>query len=227
MPLSVSAGYVELFYVEDQAFLLTDDQWSSLEDRAEDLSSKYRCDVRILTVLDMADYGFRNIEDFSYYVYTEHGFGYGSDRDCVLLVLSMEQRDYDLRVWGNRANTAFTLYGIDNLLDKHVLPPLGNNDFYRAFSAYIDRAEVYLEMAENGRPFDTDSDPASIASKLIGVIIVSFLIALLICMVWKSKHKTAKLARTADSYIPPGGFRLTGQGDTFLYRTTTRVKIQQ
>ena len=57
------------------------------------------------------------------------------------------------------------------------------------------------------------------------MILAPIAIALLVCMVWRGKMKTAKIARTAMNYIPPGGFRLTGSSDVFLYRTTTRVKI--
>ena len=57
-------------------------------------------------------------------------------------------------------------------------------------------------------------------------ILVPLVIAFLVCTLWRSKMKTAKIARTATNYIPEGGFRLTGHGDVFLYRTTTRTKIQ-
>ena len=63
--------------------------------------------------------------------------------------------------------------------------------------------------------------------KLFVVILVPLVIALLICLFWRSKMKTARIARTADNYIPANGFILTVQMDTFMYRTTTRIKIQQ
>ncbi|MCL2124572.1 MAG: hypothetical protein FWH33_01120 [Oscillospiraceae bacterium] len=61
--------------------------------------------------------------------------------------------------------------------------------------------------------------------QVVLVAIVPILVSLLICMIWRSKMKTAHIAREADNYIPEGGFRLTGHGDMFLYRTTTRTKI--
>ena len=58
------------------------------------------------------------------------------------------------------------------------------------------------------------------------LILLPLAIAFGICMFWRSKMKTAKIARQADNYIPAGGFNLTRSSDIFLYRTTTRTKIQ-
>ena len=218
----------ELSFVEDRAGLLSEAQQMTLEKRASDLSAKYQCNVLVFTVSDMADYGYRrNIDEFAYNYYTQFILDGDRGNDCVLLVLSMADRDSDLRAWGDYAKTAFSLYGIDNMLDKHVLSPLGSNDYYRAFTAFFDRAEQYFEMAENGRPFDAKNDPSKVVGRLVIAFVISVLIALLVCLVWRSKMKTARLARSADNYIPEGGFRLTGQGDWFLYRTVTRRKIEK
>ena len=65
-----------------------------------------------------------------------------------------------------------------------------------------------------------------ISGALIIAIIVAVIISLIVCLIWRSKMKTAKIARTADNYIPQNGFVLSVQADTFLYRTTTRRKIE-
>ena len=61
--------------------------------------------------------------------------------------------------------------------------------------------------------------------KIAIVILLPLIISFIICMVWRSKMKTAKIARTADNYIPANGFALSVQSDSFLYRTTSRRKI--
>ena len=63
--------------------------------------------------------------------------------------------------------------------------------------------------------------------KIAIIVLVPLLISLIICLVWRSNMKTAKIARLADNYIPQNGFILTVQVDSFLYRTTKRRKIQQ
>ena len=227
LQLTAYATNSSVSFVADIADLLSNQQWNTLERRAESLSSTYRCDVRIVIVENMWEFGYYDIEDFSYYLYSEYSFGYGYGRDCVLLVLSMDDRDYDLRVEGNRAHEAFTLYGIDDLLDSYVLPELGNNNYYQAFVKYLDRAEVYFQMEQDGRPFDSNSDPARGSPSIVFILVASLLPAFLICTMWKNQMKTARIARTASNYIPAGGFRLSGQGDIYLYRTTSRTRIQQ
>ena len=231
LPLAAHASQSAYQYVLDDAHLLTDGQRLELEARASAMSANYRCDVRIVTVEDFADYGYQDIEEFTYGIYRELDFGYGIDRDCVLFVLSIGGRDYDLRAWGNRAETAFTFYGIDSVLDNHVLPLLGGDNFNSAFSVFLDRAEVYFELAEEGTPFERGADPSASGSgsggKVAVVILVPLLISGIVCGIWASQMKTAKIARLADNYIPAGGFNLTGQGDVFLYRTTSRRKIEK
>ena len=232
LPLTAYAAY-EVYYVEDLADLLSADEWRELETRAEEISEKYRCEVRIFTVKDMWDYGYDDIEAFAYTIYAELG---PLDRDCVLLTLSMAggsgNRDFDFQVWGDWANTAFTLSGIDSILDNHIYPHLRNENYYRAFTAFFDRAEYYFDRAESGSPFVEsgsssyeDSESVPVLYKLIFILIASVLHAFIICSVWRSNMKTAKIARTACNYIPEDGFKLTGQGDIFMYRKVSRTKI--
>ena len=63
--------------------------------------------------------------------------------------------------------------------------------------------------------------------ELVVIIIFSLVIAFIVCMILRSQMKTAKIATTACDYIPQGGFRLTAQGDVYLYRTTSRRKIEK
>ena len=222
-------------YVQDEAGLLTDGQRLSLENRAEAIYEKYQCEVRIFTIDDMyrLDIAYAHDGDdalaFNRLVYANTDPGYGGGRSCVILCLSMAERDYWLEVYGP-AMTAFTKYGIDNMLDGYVLPKLSGDQYYEAFSAYLGRGEEFLEMAQNGAPFDRATDPArkktALVIKLLATILLPLLIAAIVCAVWKKQMKTAVTARSADNYIPQGGFRLTGQTDTFLYRATTRQKIE-
>jgi uncharacterized protein len=142
----------------------------------------------------------------------------------------MHGRDCDMNAWGF-AETAFTPYGIDAILDRHVLPQLKDDNYYQAFSKYFSKAEEYLKMAKEGKPFGEDNDNeyagAKLIAKLSATILLPLLIASAICMIWRGKMKTAKIARTADNYIPENGFNLTKHSDTYLYRTVTRRKIEK
>jgi uncharacterized protein len=211
------------------ALCLTDPQTRELGERAEAISNGYQCEIRVITVGDMRDYGYKDIELFSLAIYDQYAMGYGPDRSCLTLILSMDDRDYDLRAWGY-GTKAFTFYGIDTMLDRHVLPLLKDNQYYKAFSKYLDKAEEYLKLAGEGDPFDKKNDREfdrdAFIAKLCVTIIVPVLIALAVCLIWRAQMKTAKVARTADDYIPENGFNLTRRDDIYLYRTVTRRKIE-
>ncbi|MCL1830081.1 MAG: TPM domain-containing protein [Oscillospiraceae bacterium] len=230
LPFSVGAEDVDLgidkAYVMDSSGLLSESERNRLETRCKELSETYKCDLRIVTVPDIQEYGHTVIEYFAYDVYQQYDFGYGEGKDCVLITLSTSDRDYDFRVWGDWALTAFTLYGIDDILDSYILNELGNNNYYAAFSVYLDRSEVYFTMAEKGNPFSKSTNPKTISKTLIITAIIAFIFSLILCEVWRGKMKTAKLAKTAGNYIPQGGFVLTNQSDQFTYRTVTRTRIE-
>ena len=225
LPITASAEGIS--HVIDGASILSEAQRLRLDRQANELSSKYHCEIIVITVENMRDYGFTDIEEFSYSLYVEFDLGYGVDRDCVLLVLSLSDREYDFRIWGDWTHTAFTLYGIDKLIDDHLLAELENNNYYQAFLALYDRAELYFQMAENGRPFSAKNDPDRVPGKILIIILASFVPAFLVCSGWKGKMKTAKIATTANNYIPDGGFRLIEQGDIYLYRTVSRTRIER
>jgi len=222
-----AAFAAELELVEDVAGILTPSEQHGLLGRAETISKKYKCDVAIIIIEEMTD------DDGAYewarYIYDKYDFGYGADKSGVLLFLSMDKRDYALIAYGY-GNTAFTDYGKDVMLDKHILPLLKENKYHEAFSAYLDKAEEFLQTARDGAPFDRGSDPGSATIaffiKLAVTVLLPILIALIVCTMWKKQMKTAVTARAAANYIPAGGFNLTGQTDMFLYRTQTRTSVQ-
>ena len=221
--------------VNDSAGILTAAQCDGLNARAEAIAEKYGCAVIIVVINDMYDLDINYARDdgdayvFNKTIYETLNLGYGEDKSCLLLAMSMADRDYWLEPYGY-AKTAFTRHGIDVMLDRHMLPLMKENNFYAAFSAYLDKSEEYLRMAREGSPFDTDTDPVLIRNRIIAktavIVLLPSIIALIVCLIWRSQMKTAKPAFAADKYIPEGGFKLTGQTDTFLYRVTTRVKIE-
>ena len=222
--------------VHDYAGLLTVGESEHLNAKAAEISAKYQCSVAIVTVDDM--YGFdakyayddRDAYVLNKYLYNELGLGYGEEGSCLLLCLSMAERDYWLEPYGY-AETAFTIHGVDVMLDRHVLPLLGENKYYAAFNAYLDKAEEYLSMSRDGKPFDKNTDPEVIRQKILNIAVISLSVSLLVafgvCQYWKSQMKSAVPARQADQYIPKNGFNLTGREDKFLYSTETRSKIEK
>ena len=84
--LPVSAVYPRLV---DEADLLTDTQYNDLQSLLEEVSNRQRLDVVIVTVNSL---GGKSPMQFADDYYDSHNYGFGADRDGVLLLVSMEDR---------------------------------------------------------------------------------------------------------------------------------------
>ena len=226
--LAPAAFAYDLSLVDDLADTLTRQQADELQERAAAITQRHQCEVIIITIEAMDDDD--GIYEWATYFYEKYDYGFGAEKSGIMLLLSMAERDYALIAYGF-GNTAFTDYGKDVMLDKHILPLLAQNKYFEAFSAYLDKTDEYLSMARAGTPFDTNTDPAmdreDFLYRLTAVIFLPLLLAILICEMWKKQMKTAVSATTAHNYIPANGFKLTGQADMFLYKTQTRTKIER
>ena len=203
--------------VLDTADLLSTQEEEVLNQRAWNLTERYGCAVYIITVP-----GLEGMEawEFNEYLFDGFGLGYGEENSCVMLLLSMEYRDYDIMAhgWGN---TAFTDYGKEVMAER-FLPDFGDDNWYAGFEEYLDCCEEYLQLAEEGTPFDVDSENSSGGAVLISVA-VGLLAAFITCAVFKGQMKTARIQERADAYVSPEGLLLTNQAENFQY-TSRRVR---
>jgi uncharacterized protein len=220
-----SAKVLAANLVEDTAGVLSEREKQTLNALAQEVSARHNTDVAVAVVSEMDG---NNIGIFAENYFLESGMGQGSERSGVLLLLSMAGRDYHLLAHGY-GNTAFTDYGKDVLMEDYVLAPLAKDNYYSAFYTYIKTADEFLTKAENGEPVDRFGMSArnKFFVKLAVTILVPLIAAFIICAYFKNQMKTAKIAKTANRYIPDGGFNLTYQEDRFLYRTFTRTKIHK
>ncbi len=222
--LPVQAADFDL--VNDEVGLLTENEYFELNELAQDITDRYECEVSIVIIDDMDG---NDAKELAKSIYNEYGYGYGEDRSGLMLLLSTEDRQYAIIAYGY-GNTAFTDYGRGVLEDRYLLPLLGENEYYDAFSTYLNQTSEYLDMAENGSPFDVDTDEGGGMSNLIKIAIVIFiplLIAGIVCGVFYQQMKTAKLQAAADNYVSDGGVKLTMKEDRYLFRTETRTKIEK
>ena len=221
-----------LGYVTDTVGLLTQEEQRELETTAAQLAESYGCGVYVIIVEDYTDYTNGGIEDFSEAMYDHYGLGLGDDRNCLLLSLSMSERDYDLDAHGSIANRAFTDYGKEQLAQEFI------DDFYYdnwfdGFRDYMSTAGQYLEVAENGTPVDeysgdSEIDPAvSAGVNILFIVGIPCLISLAVCGIFAAQMKTARRQTGARCYISHGGVDMRVTQDQFLYHTETRQPIPQ
>lgn len=217
--LVIPARAAELGYVTDAAALLSYEEWRELEALCGSISDQYDCGVHIVTVDDFTEYGSGDVFEVTSGIYHGYGLGKGPDRNGLILLLSMEERDFALFVFGSRAEDAFNAYGQEQL-EGQFLPYFGENDWYGGFRAYADTCGEYLALAAAGEPVRESAGP------LIAVAIgVSFLIALLVVSILKMGMKNVRTQSQACAY-QAGGLNLTRRHDQYTHTTQTRRKIE-
>ena len=243
MALAEDAGETSFPYVLDNAGILTESQRSSLETRAAALSEEHGCNLYIVTVKDHSEYN-PDVYEAAKGIFTYYDLGYGDGKDGVLLLLSMNERDFALIGHGDKGET---VCGHESrwIIEDEFLDDLGNNDWHGGFSDYLEACDRQLTKLENGEDITEGADiivgpngqeyhsynvPGGATRMPTGAklgigIGAPCLIALAICSTFKAQMKTAKEKTTAEEYVVPGSAALRVRDDRFINRTETRVPI--
>ena len=223
--LCVSAAAAEqtgaqLSYVTDEAGLLSENENMLLEKMAENVSQKYGVGVYIVTVEDYRDFQSEGVYKATYTLYHEYTMGEGPNRDGIMLLLSMDDRDWAMFCYGSRCEYAFNSYGQEKL-EKVFLDNFGENDWYGGFEDYIKECSVYLKKAASGKPVR-----ASLFFPILIVVGLSLLAATaIVAVIWQKMENVSEKA-TANAYVT-AGLQLTEQTDHFTHKTTSSRKIER
>ena len=87
-------------HVYDEAGILTDEEWRRIETEAASVSEKYGYGIYVIAVEDYTDYSTSD-EVFTAATELYHGMELGGvDREGILLLLSMYDRDYATFFYG-------------------------------------------------------------------------------------------------------------------------------
>lgn len=235
--INVNAANTE--YVRDDYGQLSASEVSELNELAAKVSDTHHAGVYVRVMPNMENYF--SIEEYSEAIYQNEAMGYGDTNDGILLILDMETRSFDIFVpHGGLSETAFGTYAREKMADKVVNGYLRYNDYAAGFSNYIAIADEYYTYAEAGTPISSSFDPereaelqkekeereaAEKAAKTGATAGIPPIVALLSCLVMKSRNKTTGIKKEADDYIAKNGIRLINRSDRFLYRTESRTRI--
>ena len=213
-------------HVGDSAGLLSAAEYTELENMCAAVSDKFGCGVYIITVSDFRQYG-NSVESAAEAIFKGTGMGVGDDENGVMLLLSMEERDYDLLAHGDTGNAAFTDYGKDLLADS-FLSYFRQDDWFGGFKAYVSSCEYFLQCSSEGQPIDVPAEePLTFAEKLPFILLIPCVIAGVVCLIAKAGMKTAKRKIGAAEYVTPNSFYLRVRTDNFTHRTQSVERIQR
>lgn len=212
-------------YVCDTVPLLTDSQWLSLYELAREISEQYQCAVYFITVDDYTDYGSGSIYNVAKGIYRDYDLGWGEEKSGVLLLLSMEERDYTLIAYGY-GNTAFTDYGKDYLSEK-FLDNFAEDDWAGGCRDYMNTCAELLKLAREGQPLDVGSRIRPFHVALVSIPL-GFILAIVLCfLVQEAGKKKVSQGKEAGSYLSPGNMEITLREDHFVNSTQSRTKIER
>ena len=234
------ADGAQLGYVTDAAGLLTQEEAARLESMAASASEQAECGFYIVTVDDFRNYyDTDSVEVAAQSIFDGYQLGWGADRDGILLLLSMAERDYDLDAHGTFANAAFTDYG-KRVLAEDFLDDFSEGDWMDGFEDFLESACGFATSARSGQIVDTYGDDdydddydrrgakRSFSPETLGVLLlVPALGALIVCSIMKKKMRSAAEKTEAADYMQPQNIRMTRSLDQFTHVTTTRTPIER
>lgn len=241
LPFSVAAASDKIV---DDADLLSDSEEAALEQKAQSLADTYHMDVVILTVWSLDG---KSAQDYADDYYDTNGYGIGSEYSGLLLLLSMEYRDWYISTCGE-AVYALTDYGIQSVFEE-IAWYLSEDQYYYAFDEYLDQLDYYFSSYAHGDPVDGYKDPyEGPGSYYPGTyddivyyddgeqgFVIPLLISLAIgaavggiaIMIMRGQMNTAVAQSGAQSYMQRGTYYLNQQQDVFLYQNISRVRRAQ
>ena len=158
VPAFAADGFADLYYrMNDSAEVLTEDEDNELEASLEELSVRQSFDVVVATIDSLEDEGYTSMEEYADDLYDYCQFGYGENRDGVLLLVSIGDRKWHISTCGYGI-TAFTDAGIQ-YLGEQMTPFMADGDYAGAFRTFVQWSDTYIDAARAGHPYDVNNLP--------------------------------------------------------------------
>lgn len=221
--VALASSQITMPHVTDAVGLLSNEEIMALEQQAGQIEDSYGCAPYILVVEDFRVYeDTTDIFEAGMNLYERWELGHGPEKNGLLLILSMAERDYALVTYGSVTHQAFTDYGQDYLREQ-FLDNFRNDDWAGGFRDYLDTGAWLLEQAKNGTPYDVNTAPKGFNPL---ILVIPLVLALVVCLVLTGQMKTAKRKTEAGDYMVQGGAKMRVVQDIFTHRTVTRQVIQ-
>ena len=201
--------------VVDAAGLLDDAEEENLRSMLDGISERHQCDVAVVTVYSLNG---KTAEAYADDFYDENGYGQGSGDDGIMLLISMEYRDWAITTHGYGI-TAFTDAGQEYIVEC-LKPYLSDGDYADAFTSFAEVCEQYLTQAGTGKPYDMGNLPRASFNFMLYIplaLIIGLMLAFIILSVLKRKLKSVRRQAAASDYIRKDSLRITESNDIFLY----------
>lgn len=216
--VSVPTGYS--LRLVDNADLLNNKEEATLLAKLDEISERQQADIVVVTADTL---GGKTPMDYADDFYDYNGYGFGENNDGVLLLVSMEDRDWWMSTSGYGI-TAITDAGIEYISDK-FLSDLSDGKYAEAFSSYADLCDEFFTQAKAGKPYDVGhmpKEPFNFAWCLAVALLIGYVVAAVVTGSMKRQLKTVRFQSAANSYVKANSMNVSESRDLFLYTQITR-----
>ncbi len=206
----------------DEADLLSDSDEAILLDQLDEISERQQVDIVVVTLNSLEGMSpMEYADDF----YDYNGYGFGDERDGVLFLISMEERDWYISTTGYGI-TAVTDAGREYMSEQFI-DYLREGEYKETFTAFAGLCDDFITQAREGEPYDVDhlpKEPFEVVGSLIIALGGGFLISLIATGIMRGKLKSVRSQSAANNYVKSNSMNLTKRNDLFLYRQVSRRK---
>ena len=206
----------------DDAGLLSQEETYSLCGKLDSISEKRQLDVIVVTNNSLDG---KDIESYADDYYDYNGYGFGENDDGILLLLSMDTREWAMTTYG-KAIDIFT-DDIQNDISDSFLSYLSDGDYYGGFALFAELCDQFIEeYTTTGKAYDYGNmpkEPFGWFGAICGSLVVGVIAGIIVALSLKSQLTSVKPQAMANAYIRQGSMQITERNDLFLYHNITRV----
>ena len=223
---------VLLSHVTDEAGLLASGQRAELEEQARRIEQEYGFGAYLVFVEDYRAYYDGSVSSAAAQLFSDCNLGVGEQKDGIVLVLSMESRDYALAAHGDKGSYAFDDTGC-SYLAEFFLDDFSEDRWYDGSVDFLAWTERYLDAANKGTPYTAGNPPKDFpeliteAAFALGVpIAVAIALTYAVMVYLMRKMRSVEPAIEARRYAV-GSVDITAQADEFVRTAVFREPIER
>ena len=183
--------------VVDDADLLSAGEETALREKLEEIRVRQKMDIVIVTAKTLNG---ATPADYADDTYDYNGYGYGNNKDGLLLLISMEDRDWYISTAGYGI-TAFTDAGIQYIGNK-IKEHLSDGDYAAAFNTFAELCDDFITKARTGKPYDSGNMPKEPMKP--GWILVAVIAGFILSFITVGTDE----GQAQNSALPAGGEQL-------------------
>ncbi|HAX82955.1 MAG TPA: methanol dehydrogenase [Ruminococcaceae bacterium] len=214
--------------VLDYAGVLPQEEDDKLVEKFDEVANRQKIDMIICFTNGLDG---MSTDEYAKDLYLKNNYGYGENKDGVMLLVSFEDRDWYILTKGY-AKQAITESGIQ-YIGNQIKDDLANKNYYAAGEYFAQLCDELITDAKNGNAYNEnfgaldDENTGSVTPPPMWILIsigVGIVIALIVVGIMKGKLKTVRMQASANNYLKDGSLNITESQDIFLYSSVSKTE---